>query len=69
MNFGKFFVVDLVGVGHAEFVGARQDRIVLQVGIFVERVDRIKAETGDAAFVPETRLVKHRFLHGRIAPI
>jgi len=69
VNFGKFFVVDLVGVGHAEFVGAGENRIVFEVGVFVEGVDGVEAKTSDAAFIPEARLVEHRFFNGGIAPI
>ena len=69
VNFGQLLVVDLVRVREAEFFEARQKRIVFEVGIFKQRVDRVEAESRDAAFVPEAHAIQHRLAHFGIAPV
>ena len=56
-------------LGSPILVLARQNGIVVQVGIFEERVDRVQAEARNAALVPPARDVEHRLLDRGIAPV
>ena len=69
MNFGKFCVVFVFGVGIAELGRAGQNRIVRQVGVFEQSVDCIEPEAGDAALVPPARHIEHCFLYRGIVPV
>ena len=69
VHFGKFFVVLFDLIRAAKFIRARSRRIVRERGIFVQSIDGVEAESGDAALVPETCHVEHGFFHGGIAPI
>ncbi len=69
MNFGKVLVVLIDHVRPAKFILACAGGIVGEVGIFVERVDRIETETCHATLVPEASGFEHGFGNFRIAPV
>ncbi len=69
VNFGEFFVVGFDLVGAAEFVGAGGGRIVGERGAFVEGVDGVEAESGNAPLVPEAGDVEHGFFYCGITPV
>ncbi len=69
MHLRELGVVLVLRIRIALLVGAGQDGVVGQFRIFKKSVDRIKAEAGDAAFVPPPRGVEHGFLKRRIAPV
>ena len=48
---------------------ARRRRVVAQLGVLQQAVDRVEAEAVDAALAPEAQHAGHRLAHLRVAPV
>src|SRR5271156_5382393 len=65
----ELVIVFVLHVRIAEFALSRQNRIVVQLGILEQKINRIQTKPGDAMLVPESSGVEHGLFHGRVAPV
>ena len=69
VDLGEEVGVDVFVVGVALGVGAGEDGLVAELGIFKEGGDGVETKAGDAAVEPELHGAKHGFFDSRVAPV
>src|SRR5438876_11900474 len=62
-------VVNVLHVGTAVAVLSWEHRVIPELGIFKERVNRIQSESSHAAFVPPLRDIEHGLFYFGVAPV
>src|SRR5438105_14187063 len=69
MQLRQLAVVNVLHVGVAVAVLSWEHRVVLELRIFKQRVNRIQPESSHAAFVPPSRDIEHGLLYFGVAPV